>query len=97
MKVTLKLSKGEIIVDGDSEEIKAFMEWYLKKAQVNQQIDTVEKQDTRPKQKVTRKQQSKPSAKPTTTQQEASQQIDTSGLPSFVQDNPWLNILSARQ
>ena len=97
MRVILRLSKGEIVVDGDSEEIKAFMEWYLKKAQVNQQVDTVEKQETKPKQRVARKQQSKPSVKPTTTQQQVSQQIDTSGLPSFVQDNPWLNILSARQ
>ena len=97
LKVVLRPAKGEIIVDGDLEEIRAFMEWYLKKAQTNQQTDPLEKQDRKPKQRATPKRPSRPLAKPTVVEQQPSQQIDTSGLPSFVKDNPWLNILSARQ
>jgi len=97
LKVVLRPSKGEIIVDGDLEEIRAFMEWYLKKVQANQQTDTPEKQDRKPKQRATPKRPSRPPVKPAAVEQQPPQQIDTSGLPSFVQDNPWLSILSARQ
>lgn len=97
MRVILRPIKGEIIVDGDMEEIRAFMEWYLTKTQANHQVEMGEKQDKKPRQKATHKRQSRPQTTLVTTGQQESQQIDTSGLPSFVKDNPWLYILSGRQ
>jgi hypothetical protein len=97
LKVILRPAKGEIIVDGDTEEIRSFLEWYLTKTQTNLQVDIGEKQDKKTRRRTTHRQQSKPPMTPVTTAQQASQQIDTSGLPSFAKDNPWLYILSTRQ
>ena len=96
IRVTFSPQDGELHVEGDLEAVKRFMEWYLdtvkklqqaqeqKPQQEQRQAQTVEEKQEKPKQ---RQEQRKP---------QPSASVDTTGLPSFAQDNPWIGILSKK-
>ena len=98
IRVTLD-SDGELHVEGDFEAVKRFMEWYLdmvkklQQAQAKQQEQ--QQEQSKPEPKTPAKQEK---AKPRTQQQKTQPEVmvDTTGLPSFAQDNPWLGILSKK-
>jgi hypothetical protein len=95
LRVTFSPQEGELCVEGDPEQVKAFMEWYLEKVSQLQKA-----QQSQPEQKQAEPQHGAPQEKPKTRAEAKKPQpqvaIDTSGLPSFAQDNPWIGILSKK-
>jgi len=99
IRVTFSPQDGELHVEGDFEAVKRFMEWYLDMVKKLQQAQAkqLEQQQEQPKPepKTPAKQETaKPRIQQQKTQPEA--MVDTTGLPSFAQDNPWLGILSKK-
>ena len=98
IRVTFSPQDGELHVEGDLEAVKRFMEWYLDmarklQAQAGQQGQQPQQEQGQPKpepQAPARQEKAKP--KP----QHHEATVDTTGLPSFARDNPWIGILSKK-
>jgi hypothetical protein len=103
IRVTFSPREGELHVEGDLEAVKRFMEWYLDmsrklQAQAGQQEQQPQQGQGQPKpepQAPAKQEKAKPKPQHQKAQPEAT--VDTTGLPSFAQDNPWLAILSKRK
>jgi acylphosphatase len=98
LRVTLSPSDGEIHVEGDTEAVKQFMEWYLDKVaklQKAQQPQPEKEQQVKKAQSGTQTEKPSPMVEPKKIQPEV--KADTIGLPSFAQDNPWIGILSKKR
>jgi hypothetical protein len=103
IRVTFSPQDGELHVEGDLEAVKRFMEWYLdmsrklQQAQAGQQVQQSQQGQGQPKpepQAPARQEKVKPKPQHQKAQPEAT--VDTTGLPSFAQDNPWIGILSKK-
>jgi len=100
IRVTFSPQDGELHVEGDLEAVKRFMEWYLDMARKLQQAQEARQREQQPEQKQAepqapaRQEKAKPKPQHQKAQPEAT--VDTTGLPSFAQDNPWLGILSKK-
>jgi hypothetical protein len=102
LRVTLSPSDGELHVEGDTEAVKQFMEWYLDKVAKLQNTHQSQPQP-QPQQGPEQGQAqaggtSQEKAKPRQGQRKPQPEVtvDTTGLPSFAQDNPWIGILSKK-
>jgi len=100
LRVTLSPSDGEIQVEGDTEAVRQFMEWYLDKVTKLQKTQQPQpEKEQKPEQGQAQASGSRPEkAKPRQEQRKPQPEVtvDTTGLPSFAQDNPWIGILSKK-
>jgi len=95
IRVTFSPQDGELHVEGDLEAVKRFMEWYLDMAKKLQQAHTQEQKPQQGHQTVEEKHE-KPKPRQEVRKPQPEATVDTTGLPSFAKDNPWLNILSKK-
>jgi hypothetical protein len=91
LRVTFSPQEGELCVEGDPEQVKAFMEWYLEKVSQLQKAQQSQNQA-----EPLEAPQGKPEARVEAKKPQSQVAIDTSGLPSFARDNPWIGILSKK-
>ena len=101
IRVTFSPQTGELQVEGNLEAVKRFMEWYLDMVKKLQQAQAQEQKPQKEQRQVqaVEARQEKPKPRQETRLQPASVDttgVDTTGLPSFVKDNPWIGILSKK-
>jgi len=97
LRVILNPSDGELQVEGETDAVKQFMEWYLEKVtklQKTQQPQPEKEQPVKKAQDGVQTEKPTPKTEPKKIQPGVT--VDTTGLPSFAQDNPWINILSKK-
>lgn len=98
IRVTFSPQDGELHVEGDLEAVKRFMEWYLDMAKKLQQEKPQKEQKPQPEQRqaqTVEEKQEKPRPRQETRKLQPAS-VDTTNLPSFVQNNPWLELLSKK-